>query len=317
MSVPIYKPLDFRPLLGFSSPHLQMMLASYGAAGKEPLSNPILIPIGNGDQLSCQMTTPKSWKETDPTVAFVHGLGGSHSASYLIRLARKFSQLGFKVVRVNLRNCGSGVGLSKLPYNAGTSQDILAVIQHLFELNPESPLTLIGFSLGGNLILKMAGELGAKAPAQLKRLIAVCPVINLATTERLISLSKHWLYHRYYLLNLLNQTDRWVKGEKISSIYEFDEKITAAYWGYANAIDYYNKASSRVFIPNIQVPCDLVMTADDPFIDYRELDVIKVNPSTNVYLSQYGSHMGFIGWAGNDHGLFWMDKVLIQLALQR
>lgn len=182
--------LPFKPLWGITSKHLQMILANFWPIGRPPPSHEQLIDIGNGDQLACAISTPKNFTKT---IVLIHGLGGDQTARYMVRLARKFYAKGFKVVRVNLRNCGPGKGLSKLPYNSGTSGDILHVVQYLKKTSPHSDITVIGFSLGGNIALKLAGELHKND--LLEHVIAVCPPLDLDSCVGRIQSPENKFHH--------------------------------------------------------------------------------------------------------------------------
>lgn len=303
--------LPFHPLPGLSSPHVQTILAGFSRPGPPPPSTPLLVPLEDGDTLFCQVSLPPTWHETQKTIVMIHGLGGSDSSNYMIRIGRKLYENGYRVVRINLRGCGSGSNLARLPYHGGTSGDLFAVIRSLKQKNPLSPITLLGFSLGGNIALKLSGELGETSPNFLECTIAVCSPIDLADTVVLLQTPANRLYHSYYLGQLINQGQRWTMGRHINTLYEFDDLVTAPTWGFANAADYYQKSSSRFHIPNIRHPCYLLYTADDPFVDYRQILKISLPPGIKVALCQHGGHMGFLGWAGRTHRYFWLDQLLL------
>lgn len=290
----------FRPLPGFSSSHLQTILPAYLPAGREPPTKQWLVAIGNGDFLSCEVSTPERWQET---VVLVHGLGGSAQSNYMVRLARKFYTRGYKVVRVNLRGCGSGKGLSKLPYHAGTSGDLLAVLEALL---PTTSLHVVGFSLGANVVLKLAGELGSQAKALVKSFAAICPPIDLAKSVQRIEEKRHCLYHAYYLKKILAQATAW-NPQNISSIYEFDDRLTARLWGYQGADDYYQVNSSLSFLEKIEQTTYLLFSGDDPFISTQSLEPFALPAAVHLYKTTHGGHMGFLGRDG-----YWLDKVLSQ-----
>lgn len=306
---PVQK-LDFKPLWGITSRHFQLIVPAYLPAGKPPMSQQWLVDIGNQDKLSCEVSTPQVWQYGQPTVALVHGLGGSHNSPYMVRTARKLSQRGFRAVRINLRGSGSGKGLSRLPYSAGTSADILHVVQKLKAEAPQSDLILIGFSLGGNIVLKLAGELKEEAGQWLKQVIAVCPSIDLAQTTRWIQRKGNFLYHRYYLKRLLEQAKPWIK-EDFPSIYAYDDKVTGPLWGFSGADDYYQKCSSISFIDKIRCPARLLFAKDDPFVSMECLDKISIPAQVQIYATQFGSHMGFLGYADQSWDPFWMDQLLL------
>lgn len=300
--------LPFKPLPGLKSPHLQMIVASQASIPEEPPSENIRIDLTNGDQLVARVSTPPMWKKNDKTVAFVHGLGGSSQSGYLIRLAKQFFSHGIRVVRINLRGCGEGVGLSALPYHSGTSNDVRLVVDHF---GGYSPLYLVGFSLGGNLILKMAGE----GILPLKRLIAVCPVLQLKTTQASIAKFKHRLYQTYYLKSMKQTALPWIGNHHIRSIKDFDEKVIAPCWGFKNADDYYSQCSSLQFIPEIQNETFILLAKDDPFIDYHPIFHIPLPETVHVFITEHGSHMGFIGYTKLPYNYYWMDEKILEWVL--
>ncbi len=305
------EPVPFRPLPGLSSPHAQTIIASFIHPGSPPPSSPMLVPLPDGDTLYCQMSLPPAWREDQKTIVMVHGLGGSDASNYMIRMGRKLYEMSYRVVRVNLRGCGSGSNLSNLPYHGGVSGDVYAVLQALKKQTPLSPLILLGFSLGGNIALKLSGELGQDGLQLLQCTIAVCSPIDLRDTMTLISKPSNLIYHRYYLRHMVRQGKRWLKGQHIDTLYEFDNVVTAPSWGFDDADDYYRKSSSYRHIPNIRHPCYLLFTTDDPFIDYRRILKVQLPELVKVYLSPSGGHMGCLGWAGGTHRWFWLDSLLL------
>jgi predicted alpha/beta-fold hydrolase len=314
---PLVERLNFRPAIGLTSPHLQTILPTlFYKGGKEPPSAAFFIPLEDGDSLCCKMSTPSSWHLNEKTIMIIHGLGGSDASGYMVRLSRKFYQAGFRTVRVNLRGSGSGAHLARRPYHGGVSQDVLQVIQTLKQQTPQSPIILIGFSLGGNIALKLVGELGEKANSLLEHTFAICPPIDLAqTTHQLLSRSNRF-YHRYYLHGLKRVGYRWVQDRTLHSIIDFDHFVTAPQWGYQDAFDYYRQCSSSFFLPLIRHSCHLIFSADDPFIDYRLALQFPLSPSVKIWLSPSGGHMGFLGWAGKEHGYFWLDRLLLTWVIQ-
>jgi predicted alpha/beta-fold hydrolase len=216
------------------------------------------------------------------------------------------------VVRVNLRGCGSGRGLSKLPYNAGTSEDVKAVLVALKREQPESETILVGFSLGGNIVVKLAGELGESAERLLTKSIAVCPPLDLAKAVRLIEKKENRLYHSHYVKTISKQA-RCFSSQVVSSLYEFDDKITAPLWGYKSADAYYQDASGLGFLSKIQHPCSLLFAMDDPFVSF-DFEREALSSNVQIYATQHGGHMGFLGKA-KGHFYHWLDYQLLEWIL--
>lgn len=308
---PSILPVAFDPLPGFSSPHLQTFMACFAPCGSPPPSVSKIIHLDDGDALCCEVSTPANWTDTQKTVLLIHGLGGCHSASYMIRASRKFYQKGYRAIRLNMRNCGTGNKLAKLPYHGGLSSDVLQVLRMLKADTPSSPIILIGFSLGGNIALKLAGELGESEEHLLDRVIAICPPIDLAKTAEIMARPTNHVYNRYYMYHLDRLTKRWTNGRVFNSIYEFDEIVTVPIWGFENPNEYYKASSSRYKLSQIKQPCHILFAEDDPFIDHKVCLSSKQSDTVNVWVSKYGGHMGFFGWADKEHGYFWLDKLLL------
>jgi uncharacterized protein len=306
----MYNEIEFNPLPGLSSGHLQTICAVFSPTGEAPPAEELIVPLKDGDFLSCHASTPLTWQQNQKTVVLIHGLGGSHESNYMIRMSRKLYDVGFKVVRINLRGCGTGVGFSNLPYNAGNSSDILDVLKELKRLSPFSPIVLVGYSLGGNIALKLAGELEEDASTYCQRVIAVCPPVDLEISVRNMTKGFNKFYQRYYLENLCKQASSWVKGRKIHTLNEFDDVVTAVAWGFKSGAEYYRLSSSNRFLPDIRLRCDILFAVDDPIIDYRLIEKTKISPNTNIWVARGGGHNGFLGWADN-HGVHWLDRQLL------
>lgn len=304
--------LPFNPLPGMSSPHIQTVLACFTPGGTPPPSTSKVVRLKDGDALCCEVSTPPQWKNTDQTIILIHGLGGSHTASYMVRLSRKLYYAGYRAIRVNMRSCGSGKGLTKLPYHGGLSSDVLAVIHELKSEAPLSSITIIGYSLGGNIALKLAAELGEASSNVVHSTIAVCPPIDLAETACIMARPINHLYNRYYMHHVDKLAREWTQGRPFSTIYEYDKIVTAPRWGFASPSDYYQKSSSCFLLEKIRHPCRILFAADDPFINYRTGIKVKKSAAVKVWISKHGGHMGFFGWAGKEHGYHWIDQLLLE-----
>lgn len=313
-SDPQVEHLPFRPLWGLASPHVQTVVSLLlSTAGPEPPFSSFPVSLDDGDILHCMLSTPPTWTNAQKTVLLIHGLGGSHASGYMIRLSRKFYEKGFRILRINLRGVGTSAGLVQRPYHGGTSHDVLQVVQAIKNETPTSPLVLIGFSLGGNIALKLAGELEEKGIDLLDQIISVCAPIDLEHATTTLLNSSNRLYNQYYVKGLKQLGDRWIGKQPIRNIIDFDHAVTAPQWGFKDAFDYYRQCSSCFLLPKISVPCNLIFCADDPFIDYRAALKQPLCPTTKISLSQHGGHMGFLGWAGPEHRYFWLDHHLLSL----
>lgn len=309
------RPFTPLPLLGH--PHLQTLVGNLVSLGREPSSVTVtrLVTLPDGDRLALEVSTPPSWRDDDPTVVMLHGLCGSHRSTYLVRLAAKLVARGQRAVRLNLRGNGSGQGLARRPYSAGCSDDVRAALEDLRAAWPRSPLSLAGFSLGGNIALKLAGELGDDGPALLAQVVGVCPAIDLVACWR--RLQTQPLYERHFVRNLLAEMRRRhaASGEpapafsRRTSLFDFDDRYTAPRIGYRGAFEYYEGSSARARLGAIRVPCRVLLAEDDPIIEARAFDDAPFPPGTQVIRSPRGGHLGFVGVSGP--GLRYMDEVVL------
>jgi hypothetical protein len=313
--------LAFYPFPLLADRHAQTIIAAQISLAISPPSTTRVIPLPDGDQLALEVSTPPTWQPTDPTVVLIHGLCGCHASPYMIRMAHKLWSSGIRAVRMNMCGCGSGDGLARQPYHSGRSGDVLAVLTDLRHVAPQSPVTAIGFSLGGNLLLKLAGELQTAAATYLKQAFAVSPPADLAASVRTFSQPSNRLYE-WHFIRILKATvaarhARFpdlpaVSLPKRLSIYEFDNLYTAPLSGFADADDYYARSSAVPLVPQISIPCRVLFAADDPLIDNTTFDAMTLPSNVQVYHTIRGGHLGFLGIPGRPGGYRWMDTQLLE-----
>ena len=241
-----------------------------------------------------------------PTLVLVHGLEGDIKSEYMLGTAdRAFSQ-GFNVIRVNQRNCGGSDKLTKTLYNSGLSNDYLAILIELIDRDQLPAIFFGGYSMGGNLILKMAGELGPAAPPQLRGICAVVPALDLALCVDACGLPRNRLYNWHFVTSLkrrMHRKEKLFPGlfnleglNKVRTLRDFDNVITAPNCGYRDADDYYFRASAVRSIYRISVPTLLVAAKDDPVIPFQSYAEpgIASNPNISLLAADYGGHGSFI-----------------------
>jgi predicted alpha/beta-fold hydrolase len=310
----------FRPLPLLTNPHAQTLIAATLTMSREPPSMTSLVQLLDGDMIALEVSTPQGWRPYDPTVVLLHGLCGCHRSPYMQRLARKLLRHGLRAIRMNLRGCGSGKGLARYPYHSGSSADVLAVLDRLYQDAPASPVTLVGFSLGGNIALKLAGEMSATVPENLQRVIALCPPADLVACAHLLSQPTNRLYNRYFTrllcADVAYRHARFPDLPPVAlpdglSLYEFDEYYTAPQGGFRDALDYYRQCSAAPLVPRIPVPCHILFAADDPLIDAHVFDGVVLPTNVQVIRTSHGGHLGFLGLPGRTGGYRAMDAQLL------
>lgn len=317
--------LPFDPYPFLSSPHSQTILGAFLNFTPEPQSTQRLIQLPDGDKISLEVTTPKGWKASDPTVFLVHGLCGSHASPVLIRMASRLEALGIRAVRFNMRGCGSGKGHARSFTHGGRSEDLFECLKVMIKETPDSKITLVGYSLGANLVLKLAGELGRLASSFFSAVIAVSPPVELNTASLGLSKPENKKYQDYFYKCLRSEViDLYESRKEILriklpldlSLYEFDALYAAPEYGFSSVDEYYHNCSSVHYVTDIVLPCKILFAEDDPIIPHHMLDEHKLHSNVHIYKTKYGGHIGFLGSSHEYPGLFWLDSVVTDWILK-
>jgi len=262
-----------------------------------------------------------------PTVVVVHGLEGCSESHYMHGIASKAYRAGMNVIRMNQRNCGGTEHLTPTLYNSGLGQDYRSIVDELAYKDGFSPIWLVGYSMGGNLVLRTTGEAGSSQRA-LAGTIAVCPNIDPARCVDALEQPRNWIYHRHFLAGLKARMRRkaslfpgkWdLTGlDRIRTLRQFDDRYTAPDGGYRNGADYYDRAGARHVLGSISVPTTIVTAQDDPFIPYSMFaqPAIQTNPSIRLIAPRYGGHCGFFQRSAQEDQ-FWVENRIVDLLLGR
>jgi hypothetical protein len=263
-----------------------------------------------------------------PTLLLVHGLEGSSESGYMLGAADQAWQAGFNVARMNQRNCGGTAHLTPTLYNSGLSGDVRAVLNELVEREGLAEIFVAGFSLGGNLVLKMAGEMGERAPGELAAVAAVSPSLDLAACAAAIEQPRNWLYECYFVrrlkrgiarkARLFPQRFRLNGFASIHTIRQFDDRITAPYSGFRDADDYYFRASAFRVIGALRRPALIVAAHDDPIVPFTSFDrpEIRNHPWIQFAAPPHGGHCGFIS-RRSGRARFWAERVIVEFFRHR
>lgn len=310
----------FKPFPLWTGCHSQTIAASFLSFGGSKLSSlKRFVYLKDGEKLVMEITTPKGWKETDKTVLLLHGLCGSHLSSYIVRMAKKLHKKKVRTVRVNLRGCGSGRGHAKKMYHSECSDDIWEAVKEIKRDAPYSPLSVIGYSLGGNIVLKMGGERGHEAKGVIEKIVSINPPIHVQSTIE--HLSKNTFYERYFMSAL--REDVAYRHETFDdlppiriptemTLLEFNDFYIAPQSGYDNVADYYHACSSGRLVHSIAVPCHILFSRDDPIVDCNLLNQDGLPDNVDVIITDRGGHLGYLGIPGQKGGFHWMDSVILQ-----
>jgi predicted alpha/beta-fold hydrolase len=319
--MPVDFPL-FRPHPLILGGHLQTIAGAYLPNGVSPSAKIHHVPLPDGDSLALHEDDVGGSHGIELGVAnrsalLLHGLAGSHQSGYMLRISAKLCARGIRVFRLDLRGCGAGVGLARHPLHAGRSEDAAAALDFVHQLHPESSIHLIGFSMGGNIVLKLGGELGKKAPRHLASIVGVSPPIDLAQCTSQIQRGLNQIYDRAFVKALIRHIA--VRNNFVPDAYsrpltprprrlmDFDSLFTAPLSGFADVHDYYSRASSGPLLRSISVPTLIITAASDPIVPIACFEQMAFSPSTQLVVARCGGHLGFIAAKNQDPDYRWLD----------
>ncbi len=270
---------------------------------------------GSGDILLGMLHNPKA-DESRALVVLIHGLTGSEDSGYVRASARHFLDLGYPVLRLNLRGAGPSQGHCRFRYHAGRSEDLRQVLGRMDGRLAGRGLLLVGYSLGGNLLLKYLGEAGRRA--MVLGAVSISAPIDLGAARRAIMRPRNLLYHRYLLSRLKEETrslplDAAEQRElaAVRTLYEFDDRILAPRIGLAGAADYYRRAMALPYLGDIAVPSLIIQAENDPWIPFRAYRDFTwpSNPRLVPLFARGGGHVGFHGRGTTTP---WYDRCMAQ-----
>jgi predicted alpha/beta-fold hydrolase len=245
----------------------------------------------------------------------VHGLEGSDESGYMRTMAKAGLDAGYVVNRFNNRTCGGTAHLSNTLYHSGLTVDLRMVLER-FREEGRAPAHLVGYSLGGNLVLKLAGELGGDMPSLIASVCAISAPIDLAACVRRLAQPVNWIYERRFLKRMRQRvaaTGRFTfeQVQQLRSLYEFDDCITGPSFGFRGADHYYETQSSRQFLESIRVPALLIQARDDMFIPFEiyEHSSVHSNPHVRLLVTEHGGHCSFLS---RTPPRFWLDQAVLE-----
>lgn len=264
---------------------------------------------------------PEPWSR--PTLITLHGLNGSSGAHYMRGIAGKAFARGMNVVLLNQRNCGGTEALCAGLFHSGLTHDAKFIIDELQRIDGITQIAVAGYSLGGNLALKLAGEYGDAPPPALRAVAAVSPILEIGACVKALEKPGNFLYQWNFVRDLkarMRRKDKFRPGrfdltklKTIRTVRDFDDAYTAPHFGFAGADDYYHRASAMRLIDRVRVPALIITSEDDPFVPSHPFRDPKVtgNPYITLRLSPHGGHCGFVGpKSGEDDG-YWAESQIV------
>jgi predicted alpha/beta-fold hydrolase len=309
--------IPFEPL--FRNPHLATIAGNFWSRPESEHDWPVeTVKYRTASDVSVLVHVQRPYGDPRGHIVLVHGLEGSSEAGYARSLSCRALGLGYAAHRFNMRGCGGTEDLTLSSYHAGQTSDLLSVLRDLRSMSP-APIFLVGFSLGGNVALKLAGELGDGARGLLSGVCAVSTPIDLAACAEALALPRNFIYQRRFLARLkarirkrsLQAPHIYTTAHlpKIRTIAEFDEYYTSKLFGFGTAANYFRTQSSNQFLEHIRIPALLIQAKDDPLIPFSVYDhpAFRTNPNLQLIAVDHGGHLGFLS---RRKPRFWLDEVV-------
>ena len=325
-------PSDFRPALGLSNPHLQTLWGPLWRKSTALAHQRERLWLADGDFLDLDWSGPHD--NTSPLVLVLHGLTGSSSSHYVLGLQHVLNARGWASVAVNWRGCSGEPNLLPRSYHSGASEDLAEVVAHLRAQRPSAPLYAVGYSLGGNVLLKYLGETGSAS--QLQAAVAVSVPFRLDQCADRIGLGFSRVYQAHFIREMviylknkernfqhrghhegLETLARLGPLTNLRTFWDFDGRITAPLNGFDDANDYYKRSSSRYYLGENRTPTLIIQSRDDPFVFSHSLpEARELASSTRLELHAHGGHVGFIDGSLRQPGYYLERRIPEWLAQQ-
>jgi len=309
------KPESFKPAWWCRNPHLQTLWPVLFRRQPRPPLRRERLELPDGDFVDLDWTL----NESGPIVILFHGLEGSSRSHYARAMLTALPRHGFRAVLMHFRGCSGNPNRLARAYHSGDTSDIDFLIQTLKHREPDTPLAAIGFSLGGNALLKWLGEQGARAPLAAAIAVSVPFLLHESVTHMQRGFSR--LYQRHLLQSLKDSVRRkavhrappvpLTELDTMRNFYDFDDRITGPLHGFRDARHYYTASSSRQYLRRIHVPTLIVHALDDPFMHASVApQPDELSASIEFRLHAHGGHVGFVGGALPWRPRYWLDEQL-------
>jgi predicted alpha/beta-fold hydrolase len=322
---------EFVPYKRLRNPHLMTIAATFWRRKfpRLPKSDARFFELEQGTQVRGEC----HWQDTrqlHPTLVLLHGLEGSSESAYMFGTAEKAFVSGFNVIRLNQRNCGGTEKLTPTLYHSGLSGDIRSVLRELIKDDGLLEIFAAGFSMGGNLVLKMAGEFGDAVPRELRAIVAIAPALDLAACADALTQPRNFLYNRHFVRSLKKHMRyksslypdlfplEFSAFRRIRTVRDFDDVVTARFCGFQDAADYYKRSSASNLLSAIRCPTLILTAQDDPFVPFRPFQnsAIQENPHITLIAPPHGGHCAFISeQRGADR--FWAEARIVEFCLDK
>jgi len=265
----------------------------------------VAIDLEDGDRTTLHVYEPKSADPGVPTVLLLHGLEGDANRHYMVRTANKFADRGFRTARMNMRCCGDAEAVSTRFYNGAKFEDVRAACSWIRKVYPQSPIALVGFSLGANMMLKAAAE--SENENEFAAIVAVSPPIDLNHCSQSLLETRNRFYHKRFVISLVDRANRYILKHDIRedfalsremTVVEFDSRFTVRMGGFRDVEDYYPTGSTKPVLERILCPWLIITARDDTICPFGMYADLKFNGHGKLITPETGGHLGFIGRRG-------------------
>ena len=292
----------YEPSLVFRNAHISTIYSAKLRPSPNLIQERERVYLHDGDFLDIDWSFTE--KPSRKVAILLHGLEGNAQRTYIKGQAKVLNEAGWNIAAINFRGCSGESNLSYQSYNAGKTDDLEAVVNMILEKDKYNEIALVGFSLGGNLLLKYLGE-RESIPKEIKKAVSISTPLSLRGSLESLSQFENWVYRSSFLINLRKKYKAKMKDfpekmttsdyNKITSLLEFDNVYTAPAHGFKDAYDYYEKNSSLQFLPNIQIPIYILNAENDSFLSSECYPTELALKMKNLHLeiSKYGGHVGF------------------------
>jgi len=321
----------FKPAWWLNNPHLQTIYPSLLRKPPEPTIKRERLTTEDNDFIDIDFCG----EGNQPLVILLHGLTGSSQSGYIKGLQQALLEQGLRSAALNFRGCSGEYNDSSRCYHSGETGDIDFLYRTLRAREPETPMAAVGFSLGGNVLLKWLGEQGAKLQLFAATAVSV-PLVLSACASKLDS-----GFSKIYRASLLRELKDYVRLkqvhleslgkteeaellrqigdlEKIKSFWQYDDRVIASLYDFANVEDYYQRSSSRQFLQTIAVPTLLIQAQDDPFMTPEVIpELAELSASICLEITQGGGHVGFIAGYNPWQPDYWLEQRIPEFLLQQ
>lgn len=309
----------YRPPFWLPGGHLQTIWPALFRRCKLVTTQAERLELDDGDFLDLAWSSPG---ESDRVAILCHGLEGSFIAPYIQGMARALYSRGWTVVAWNYRGCGSVQNRHATFYHSGKTEDLAQVVGYVLERLPRATVDLVGFSLGGNLLLKYLGESVTQLPRNIGRVVAISAPCDLSSCARMLKKKRNYMYSNRFLSSLRRKIRKkselfpdsidlqLLKGLK--SLNDFDERYTAPLHGFESAEDYWRRSSSKQFLGSIRSEALLVNAVNDPILGSECYPVEEAKQSAYFHFEMPlgGGHLGFGGGVEN-----WIERRTVEFLM--